>query len=73
MLSRSEKAWVDANMNKRSLRAIKTIIFQNRINLMNGTLGVDKVAEMYDSVDTDLEINYQEKIFGNLSQPEGKE
>ena len=73
MLSRSEKAWVDANMNKRSLRAIKTIIFQNRINLMNGTLGVDKVAEMYDSVDTDLEINYQEKVFGNLSQPEGKE
>jgi hypothetical protein len=60
-------------MNKRSLRAIKTIIFQNRINLMNGTLGVDKVAEMYDSVDTDLEINYQEKVFGNLSQPEGKE
>lgn len=73
MLSRSEKAWVDANMNKRSLRAIKTVLIHHRIGLMNGTLGVDMVAEIYDSVDTDLEINYQEKVFGNLSQPEGKE
>jgi len=55
------------------LRAIKTVLIHHRIGLMNGTLGVDMVAEIYDSVDTDLEINYQEKIFGNLSQPEGKE